>query len=136
MDLLVADVVSQVTVIKACHGEGAVTVLPLEVSAVRKILVNPSGRVCLERAHELRNADSAWRFEIEMYVVSNPSSTDQPASLATHNLSRACKQAWSPLGIEPRPAILGSPHQVDPEREVGIRQFDESPKTDLITGSR
>jgi hypothetical protein len=51
MDLLIADVFSEVFVIKSCDRERAIPMLPFEILAVRDCLVNPTGRIRLDGAN-------------------------------------------------------------------------------------
>jgi hypothetical protein len=54
MDLLVPDIIAEIIVLEPRHGERPISVLPSKVSAMGKILVDPSGGIRLDGAHQLR----------------------------------------------------------------------------------
>ena len=89
MLLLITDVVPQSRIVRATHCECAISMLPLEITPVREALVNPSCGAGFDAADELRNADRGWRFNIEMYVITDAAGTEKPAILTLDDCVRA-----------------------------------------------
>jgi hypothetical protein len=118
---LIADVVSKGSVVRSADGECTVPVLPFEILPVREGLVNPSGRVALNSPNKICDRDCGWWFHIQMHMVSDSAGGKKAATLARNYRCGAGKQPRPPFGIEPWPPILGSPHEMNPKREVRIR---------------
>src|SRR5687768_4950310 len=53
-------------------------------------------------------------------MITYPAGAEKLAPFARDDRSRTREQPGPPLRVEPRPPILGSPHQVDPEREMRV----------------
>jgi hypothetical protein len=62
--LLIPDVSAECRVIGGANTECSVPVLPPEIAAMRKAVVNPSGRIGLDDIHEFSNRDGSRDFDV------------------------------------------------------------------------
>src|SRR3954469_24166738 len=120
MGLLVADVVPESLVVETGNAERTVSMLPLEVFPVWKSLMNPPGRIGLDRADQLGDGYRTWRLDVQVYMVPNSTGAKELAALTGDYLTSARKESRPPLRIQPGPAILGGPYEMQPQREVDV----------------
>jgi hypothetical protein len=120
VDFLIADVFSEVFVIESCDREGPVTMLPSKVPTMRECLVDPTCGIRLDSAHELGERERAWRFNVEVDMISYSAGTEELPAFTFHNPINARVQPGPPFRIQPGSPILGGPHQMNPKREIGI----------------
>ena len=55
-----------------------------------------------------------------MHMVPDAAGTEQLPTTPGYNRRGTGIQPRPPLGVEPGPAVLGGPHEVDPKREIGF----------------
>jgi hypothetical protein len=74
MQLLIPDVVTDLTVVERCDAECPVSMLPAKVSPMPKGIVNPLRRGRLDTRYQLSQSEGAGRIHIKMDVIPCPSS--------------------------------------------------------------
>jgi len=131
MVFLVADIVSHGCIVSAADCKRSIAVLPLEGPSMRKRLVNPSGRVAFDGSDELRDRNRGRGLNVQVNMITNPTRAEQPPVLSLDCRCRAGKQPGPPFRVQPGPAILGGPDEVNAEGQMGVRHRGY----DAITGA-
>ena len=74
----------------------------------------------LDAGDQLGEGQRAGGLEIEMDVIPDATGTEQLATPSGYNRCNTGEQPGSPFRIEPRPSVLGGPHQMDPQRQIRV----------------
>ena len=117
---LVPDIIAEIGIVERGYAECTVAMLPSEVAPMREGIVNPLRCSGLDSIYQVRESESTGRLKIQMDVIPGTSSAEKLSTSLLDYGGRAREQPGAPLRIEPRPAILGSPHEMNPKREIGI----------------
>jgi hypothetical protein len=98
--------------------------LPPEVASMREAIMNPLRCGGLDSVYQIRERESTGRLKIQMDVIPRAPSAEKLPTSSVNYGGRAGEQSRAPLRIEPWPAILGGPYQVNSKREIGIHSRD------------
>lgn len=120
VQVLVADVIPDVGIVKGRHAECAIPMLPPEITSMWKGVMDPLGRSCLDDVDQIGQCQSNGRLQVEMDVIARTSGGKELPPTAGDHRCCARVQPGPPFRIQPRSSILGGPHQMNPEREIGI----------------
>ena len=120
VQVLVADVVPNVRVVKWRDAECAIPMLPPKITSMWEAVMDPFGRGRLDAVDQFSQGESDGRLQVEMYVIPRTSGGKKFPTPPGDHRCRARVQPGPPFRIQPRSSILGSPHQMNPKREIGI----------------
>jgi hypothetical protein len=111
---LILDVVPEAAILERRDAEGAIAVLPSEATAMGKAVMDPFRCRGFYAGDQLRYREGARGLHVKMNVIPRSSGAEELSRAAIDDGSSTSEQPRPPLRIQPRAAILGGPHEMQP----------------------